>query len=212
MPCTVRLPAHTPRCAPQVIACLQPADYEAVDTQIREMDAAEGSGNAAFSPLEPLTLEALRQARKLMLRTLLHNRSVRPDLHTHVLFYGVCRGGMQELTAMLMPAVTEFAQLRLLREISAAAAEAAAGAPAAGAPAAGAPAIAAQAVGAPPSPAAVARIEEARRGGMSPAALAELIAAHVPARCKVAGASVSAEDQSWLHAIFQQSSFAEVWP
>ena len=190
-----------------MIACLQPEDYEAVDSQIREMDAAEGSGNAAFSPLEPLTLEALRQARKLMLRTLLHNRSVRPDLHTHVLFYGVCRGGMQELTAMLMPAVTEFAQLRLLREISAAAAEAAAGAPAAGAPA-----IAAQAVGAPPSPAAVARIEEARRGGMSPAALAELIAAHVPARCKVAGASVSAEDQSWLHAIFQQSSFAEVWP
>ena len=205
MPCTVRLPAHTPRCAPQVIACLQPADYEAVDTQIREMDAAEGSGNAAFSPLEPLTLEALRQARKLMLRTLLHNRSVRPDLHTHVLFYGVCRGGMQELTAMLMPAVTEFAQLRLLREISAAAAEAAAGAPAAGAPA-----IAAQAVGAPPSPAAVARIEEARRGGMSPAALAELIAAHVPARCKAAGASVSAEDQCWLRAVFQQSSFAEV--
>ena len=188
-----------------MIACLQPADYEAVDTQIREMDAAEGSGNAAFSPLEPLTLEALRQARKLMLRTLLHNRSVRPDLHTHVLFYGVCRGGMQELTAMLMSAVTEFAQLRLLREISAAAAEAAAGAPAAGAPA-----IAAQAVGAPPSPAAVARIEEARRGGMSPAALAELIAAHVPARCKAAGASVSAEDQRWLRAVFQQSSFAEV--
>ena len=188
-----------------MIACLQPEDYEAVDSQIREMDAAEGSGNAAFSPLEPLTLEALRQARTLMQRTLLHNRSVRPDLHTHVLFYGVGRGGVQELTAMLMPTVGEFAQLRLLREISAAAAEAAAGAPAAGAPA-----IAAQAVGAPPSPVAVARIEEARRGGMSPAALAELIAAHVPARCKVAGASVSAEDQRWLRAVFQQSSFAEV--
>ena len=55
-----------------MIACLQPEDYEAVDSQIREMDAAEGSGNAAFSPLEPLTLEALRQARTLMQRTLLH--------------------------------------------------------------------------------------------------------------------------------------------
>ena len=183
-----------------MIACLQPEDYEAVDSQIREMDAAEGSGNAAFSPLEPLTLEALRQARTLMQRTLLHNRSVRPDLHTHVLFYGVGRGGVQELTAMLMPTVGEFAQLRLLREISAAAAEAAAGAPAS----------AAQGDGAPPSPAAAARIEEARRGGMSPAALAELIAAHVPARCKAAGASVSAEDQRWLRAVFQQSSFAEV--
>lgn len=188
-----------------MIACLQPEDYEAVDSQIREMDAAEGSGNAAFSPLEPLTLEALRQARTLMQRTLLHNRSVRPDLHTHVLFYGVGRGGVQELTAMLMPTVGEFAQLRLLREISAAAAEAAAGAPAAGAPAS-----AAQGGGGPPSPAAAAKIEEARRGGMSPAALAELIAAHVPARCKAAGASVSAEDQCWLRAVFQQSSFAEV--
>ena len=91
-------------------ACLQPADYEAVDSQIREMDASEGSGNAAFSPLEPLTLEVLRQARTLMLRTLLHNRSVRPELHTHVLFYGVGRGGVHELSAILMPSVGEFAQ------------------------------------------------------------------------------------------------------
>ena len=196
-----------------MIACLQPGDYEAVDSQIREMDAAEGSGSAAFSPLEPLTLEALRQARKLMLRTLLHNRSLRPELHTHVLFYGVGRGGAQELTAMLMPAVSEVAQLRLLREISAVAAEAAAGAPAAGAPA-----IATQADrgalrdggGAPSSSAAAARMNDARRGGMSAAGLAELIAAHVPARCKVPGASVGAEDQRWLRAIFQQSSFAEV--
>ena len=44
-----------------MIGCLQPADYEAVDSQIREMDAAEGSGSAAFSPLEPLTLEALAE-------------------------------------------------------------------------------------------------------------------------------------------------------
>ena len=148
---------------------MQPADYEAVDSQIREMDEAE-SGKAPFSPLEPLTLEALRQARQLMLRTLLLNRSVRPDLHTHVLFYGVGRGGVggvQDLTAMLMPTVSQFAQLRLLREISAAAADAGAGAPAA-----------TQSTDASPSPAVAVRIDEARRGGMTSAALAELIEAH----------------------------------
>ena len=71
-PWVVRLPAHTECSASQVIGCLQPIDFDAVDSQIRKMDATEGS--AVFRPPEPLTLEVLRQARKLMLRTLLLNR------------------------------------------------------------------------------------------------------------------------------------------
>ena len=63
------------------------------------MDAAESGGP---SPPEPLSLKRLQQARRLLLQTLLLNRSLPTEIHTHVLFHAVSKGGVDELTGMLM--------------------------------------------------------------------------------------------------------------